>query len=78
VHEHARTAAANCPSIQPDQFHPTSFATPALPALYLHADMTIKQKALERIAHPAVLRCSPGTARPTNSKRPEPGASSGS
>jgi site-specific recombinase XerD len=76
VREHAKTAAANCPSIQPDRLHPHvlrhSCAMRLLHAgvdtavialwlghadlrstnVYLHTDMTIKQKALERTAPP--------------------------
>lgn len=87
VREHAKTAAANCASIQPDRLHPHvlrhSCAMRLLHAgvdtavialwlghadlrstnVYLHADMTIKQKALERTA-PATTP--PGRYRPSD------------
>lgn len=88
VHKHAVTAAANCPSLRPDQVHPHvlrhSCAMTLLQAgvdtavialwlghadirsthTYLHADMTIKQRALDRTT-PA--SSPPGRFKPADS-----------
>lgn len=88
VHKHAVTAAANCPSLRPDQIHPHvlrhSCAMTLLQAgvdtavialwlghadirsthTYLHADMTIKQRALDRTT-PA--SSPPGRFKPADS-----------